>query len=46
MVLPPTIPSMVQFCIAGSASPSGSEAGRLDLLSGSTWIGAARVLIF
>ena len=35
------MPSMVRFCIAGSASPSGSDTGRTPtFLSGSTWIGA------
>ena len=35
------MPSMVLFCIAGSASPSGSDTGMTPtFFSGSTWIGA------
>src|SRR5262252_7191177 len=39
--MPAIIPSMVRFCIAGNASPSGSDTGSTpSFLNGSTWIGA------
>ena len=35
------MPSIVLFCIAGNASPSGNDTGMTPtFFSGSTWIGA------